>query len=295
MNGCWPGTNAISRKIGNEASSSKKLFVVDRAHSVSTSLTFSCSYSLSLSLSNRGSPLALLEKLAEGGWKGLVDAGTSWRRLGGKRRWIEAGRRQTRVQNPARPGRVDSLANFQIYTLAVRSRAACFGRREGRRERERGRGAGGQLRGRMGHARDPRLLTPYNARFSCARVRVHVWDQCLQELYLCRMIPVLSGKFSFRERANRLKLRSPPATNIGAGREALAKTKPCSLVRSRFTPTITRARTKTYTWILAPWISRSCFLALVVRNLWKVILINIISSLRSLNEARVIETIASWT
>lgn len=34
------------------------------------------------------------------------------------------------MQNPARPGRVDSLANFQIYTLAVRSRAGCYGRRE---------------------------------------------------------------------------------------------------------------------------------------------------------------------
>ena len=167
MNGCWP-CSPISCKIGNEASSSKKLLVVDRTHSVSTFLSFS--------LSDRGSPLALLEKLAEGGWKGLVDAGTSWRRLGGKRRWIEAGRRQTRVQNPARPGRVDSLANFQIYTLAVRSRAACFGRREegeGRREREREKERR-QLRGRMGHARDPRLLTPYNARFSCARMRVRV-------------------------------------------------------------------------------------------------------------------------
>lgn len=37
----------------------------------------------------------------------------------------------TRVQNPPRPGRVDSLANFQIYALAVRSRAACFERRSG--------------------------------------------------------------------------------------------------------------------------------------------------------------------
>lgn len=57
------------------------------------------------------------------------------------------------MQNPTRPGRVDSLANFQIYTLAVGSRAGCF--------EERGRG---QLRdiGR-GHAWDPPLLTAHNA------------------------------------------------------------------------------------------------------------------------------------
>lgn len=36
-----------------------------------------------LSFSGRGSLLVLLEQLVEGGWNGLVDAGTSWQRLGG--------------------------------------------------------------------------------------------------------------------------------------------------------------------------------------------------------------------
>lgn len=81
------------------------------------------------------------------------------------------GRRKARVQNPTRPGRVDSLANFQIYTLAVRSRAAgCFEKR-----------GEGQLQGWMGHAWDPRLLTAHNARFSSTRVCAY---QCLQELSL---------------------------------------------------------------------------------------------------------------
>lgn len=69
----------------------------------------------------------------EGSGLGGVVAGTSRRRLGGKRRWMEEGRDDEGAKPDSRPGRVDSLANFQIYTLAVRSRAGCFEEREGRK------------------------------------------------------------------------------------------------------------------------------------------------------------------
>lgn len=45
---------------------------------------------------------------------------------------MEEGRDDEGAKPDSRPGRVDSLANFQIYTLAVRSRAGCFEEREGR-------------------------------------------------------------------------------------------------------------------------------------------------------------------
>lgn len=46
---------------------------------------------------------------------------------------MEEGRDDEGAKPDSRPGRVDSLANFQIYTLAVRSRAGCFEEREGRK------------------------------------------------------------------------------------------------------------------------------------------------------------------
>lgn len=72
------------------------------------------------------------------------------------------------MQNPARPGRVDSLANFQIYTLAVRSRAGCFEKRDEERGKEEGAawGLDGDMLG------DPRLLLQCSIFF--ARVCVPV-------------------------------------------------------------------------------------------------------------------------
>lgn len=123
------------------------------------------------------------------------------------------GRRKARVQNPTRPGRVDSLANFQIYTLAVRSRAAgCF------EKRAKERGGEGQLQGWMGHAWDPRLLTAHNAPFSSirARVRTSVYKNFLS------LPPLPRGEVS--RRANRLKVRSPGFDGVNG--MTFAKTEP---------------------------------------------------------------------
>lgn len=174
---CSPRVDVISCEIGNEAVIRSSQFPARFSY-------FSTAYPVSISLSSPTLKVTCRTRLV---------AGTSWRRLGGKRRWIAAGRRQTRVQNRGRPGRVDSSANFQIYTLAVRSRAACYGRQ---RESE------GYLLDRLGHTRGPRVRTTYQ----CLREPVEPADDSSVE------------KFPF-DRASRLKVRSVgfDGVNVGTG------------------------------------------------------------------------------
>lgn len=101
------------------------------------------------------------------------------------------------MQNPARPGRVDSLANFQIYTLAVRSRAGCFEKRDEERGKEEGAawGLDGDMLGILGFFYGRTMLD-----FLRACVRASVYQN-----FLSPSPP--RGQVS--RRANRLKVRSP--------------------------------------------------------------------------------------
>lgn len=111
---------------------------------------------------------------------------------------MEEGRDDEGAKPDSRPGRVDSLANFQIYTLAVRSRAGCFEEREGRKGAASGHWTGTMVGILLG------FLHAHNARFS-SRARVCACH-CLQEL---ASLSPLSRVGQVSRRANRLKVRSP--------------------------------------------------------------------------------------
>lgn len=125
------------------------------------------------------------------------------------------------MQNPARPGRVDSLANFQIYTLAVRSRAGCFGRRE--------KGEGGTEKTASGSdGTRSGSSASYAVQYSIF-LRVCAC-QCLQgppRIGCSPTIHPLGGSSRFATRANRLKVRS---RQCECRDPAFVKTMPHSLV-----------------------------------------------------------------
>lgn len=99
---------------------------------------------------------------------------------------MEEGRDDEGAKPDSRPGRVDSLANFQIYTLAVRSRAGCFEEREGRKGAASGHWTGTMVGILLG------FLHAHNARFS-SRACVCACH-CLQELASLSP-PLVLGKF----------------------------------------------------------------------------------------------------
>lgn len=110
---------------------------------------------------------------------------------------MEEGRDDEGAKPDSRPGRVDSLANFQIYTLAVRSRAGCFEEREGRKGAASGHWTGTMVGILLG------FLHAHNARFS-SRACVCV---PLSTRTCFPLSPSRVGQVS--RRANRLKVRSP--------------------------------------------------------------------------------------
>lgn len=100
----------------------------------------------------------------------------------------------------------------------------------------------------MGHARDPRLLTPYNTRFSCACVRTSVYKDPLESAAAQRFVRL--GKFPFRNAREQVESSISPVWMSGPGFCENYATFPRS---SRFSASITAIRMKAF--FLTPRIS----------------------------------------